>query len=469
MNTLPDNFVLDWGIIDWVIRICALVLLLPQRSPAAARSWLLLIFFLPIPGLALFLLIGSSRFPAWRTERFETLRPYFAKSSEALAAFAPTLDEIAATSRLATNIGFMPATGDNSVDLIEDYDAVIDQLVADIATASASVILLVYIFADDEIGRRVIEALRAAAKRGVQVRVMFDAVGSRPWQRSTSQLLIAAGVEVQQAMPFRLLRRLTRRDMRNHRKLFVIDGWIGYAGSQNIVANGFNKGIVNRELVARVTGPVVASMATLVCADWALEAGTPPERGVEPRASGGTAVAQLLPSGADYPLAGFETLLVSKLYEARDRVIIVTPYFVPDDNVKAAMATAAARGVIVDLVVSKVVDQAIVRLAQESYYDALLAAGIRIHLFREALLHAKTVLIDQQLAVVGSSNVDLRSFQLNEEASLLLYDGGSVAQVQAIQLGYLANSELLVLESWRRRPALRRLSENLARLLSPLL
>ena len=254
--TLPENFVLGWTIIDWVIRIGALVLLLPRRSPAAARSWLLLIFFLPIPGLTLFLLIGSSRFPAWRTERFDALRPFFAKSAEALAMFSPTLGGATATSRLAMTLGFMPATSDNTVELIEDYDAVIERLIADIGAARVSVHLLVYIFADDVIGRRVIGALGAAANRGLEVRVMFDAVGSRPWQRSTSRLLTAAGVEVQQAMPFRLLRRLTRRDMRNHRKLFVIDDRIGYAGSQNIVANGFNKGIINRELVARVMGPV---------------------------------------------------------------------------------------------------------------------------------------------------------------------------------------------------------------------
>ena len=469
MITLPNDFMLGWNTIDWIIRIAALVIMVPHRSPAAARSWLLLIFFLPIPGLMLFLLIGSSRFPAWRADRFRTLRPFFAQSAHSLAAFCPTLSEAAETSRLATTLGFMPATGGNKIELIDDYDAVIERLVADIAEASVSVHLLVYIFADDETGCRVIDALGKAVERGVQVRVMFDAVGSRPWQRSTSRLLVAAGVEVQQAMPFRMLRRRTRRDMRNHRKLFVVDGRIGYAGSQNVVANGFNKGIINRELVVRVTGPVVASMDTLVRADWALETGTSPEGGVESRASGKTAVAQLLPSGADYPLAGFETLLVSQLYQARDRVIIVTPYFVPDENVTAAMVTAAARGVIVDLVVSKIVDQAIVRLAQESYYDELLSSGVRIHLFQKALLHAKTVTIDAQLAVVGSSNVDLRSFQLNEEASLLLYDTRSIAEVRTLQLGYLVESDTLRLETWRQRSSKRRLLENFARLSSPLL
>jgi cardiolipin synthase A/B len=149
--------------------------------------------------------------------------------------------------------------------------------------------------------------------------------------------------------------------------------------------------------------------------------------------------------------------------------VIVTPYFIPDGDVLGAMRTAVARGVEVDLVVSAVVDQPLVRLAQCSYYEGLMVAGVRIHLFRDELLHAKNVSFDRRLAIVGSSNVDLRSFQLNSEASLLLTDAPSVAQVEAVQQGYLANSDPLTRDAWRARPALRKLAENIARMMSPLL
>lgn len=454
---------------EWCVRIGALALVPLRRSPAAARAWLLLIFFLPVPGLLLLLAIGRPRFPAWRTERFRRLLPYFEQTARHLQPHAPALGEAAPIADLALRLGHMPATEGNEVELIDEYEAVIDRLIADIDAARRSVHILVYIFANDAVGRRVAAALGRAVARRLEVRVMFDPVGSHRWRRGTRAMLRAQGVDVREALPFRILRGRTRRDMRNHRKLFVIDGHIGYAGSQNIVARDFRRGIVNRELVARVTGPVVASMDAVVRGDWALETGSLPAHAPVIPEPAGEAVAQLLPSGATYPLEGFETLLIWQIHQARERVVIVTPYFIPDDDVLSAIYAATARGVEVDLVVSRVVDQRLVNLSQSSYYTGLLERGVRINLFPDYLLHAKNLLIDDRLAVVGSSNVDLRSFQLNEEASLLLYDAASIARVAAIQRGYLAASERLDPERWRRRSRLRRLGENIARLMNSLL
>ncbi|MBN8819905.1 MAG: cardiolipin synthase [Sphingomonas sp.] len=458
-----------WYALEWIIRIGALAVVPLRRTPAAARAWLLLIFFLPLPGLLLFMTIGSPRFPVWRRERFDALAPFFTGIAQSQRPYAPVLGSAAPIAALAKKLGHMPATGGNALLLIDDYDAVIDNLIADIDAAERSIHILVYIFADDGVGQRVAAALGGAVARGLDVRVLFDPIGSRPWRRGTQALLQAAGVQVRETLPVGLLRAPTRRDMRNHRKLFVIDDRIGYAGSQNIVAKDFRPGIVNRELVARVTGPVVASMAALVRGDWSLETGTPPEQALTVSPAKGDTFLQLLPSGADYPLAGFETLLVWQLHQARDHVIIVTPYFVPGEDVLAAMGTAVARGVTIDLVLSRVADQPLVRLSQSSFYDELLRAGVSIYLFPNQLLHAKTLSIDGTLAVVGSSNVDLRSFQLNQEASLLIYDAPSIAKVRAIQAGYLAAASRLSPDAWRARPRLRRLAENVARLVDSLL
>ena len=257
--------------------------------------------------------------------------------------------------------------------------------------------------------------------------------------------------------------------MRNHRKLFVIDGVIGYAGSQNIVAKDFRPGVVNHELVARMTGPIVSALEAVILMDWCLETNETPPQSLPVPAKCGSAILQLLPSGADYPLEGFQTLLVWQLHEARKRAIIVSPYFIPDQDVVSALQTAAARGVKVDIVVSQVVDQRLVNLAQRSYYDELLTCGVRIHEFRNYLLHAKNVSIDGDLGLIGSSNVDLRSFQLNEEVSLLLLDRSSVASLEKIQRNYLKQSDSLDLEQWRRRGHPAMLAENLARLGAPLL
>jgi cardiolipin synthase len=466
MLHLPDsNTGLAWYALEWAIRIGALAVVPLRRAPAATRGWLLLIFFLPVPGLLLFLLIGSPHFPKWRAGRFARLRPFFTQTAERLAAHAAKPQPVSA---LAAKLGRLPATTGNVIELIDGYDATITRLVADSDAATLHVHILVYIFADDATGGRVIGALGRAAARGVACRVMLDPVGSHRWARRSMAMLAAAGVDVRTALPFRLRNR-TRRDMRNHRKLWAIDGVIGYAGSQNIVDHSFRPGIFNRELVARVTGPIVAEIEAVVRADWYLETETLPCGVPDVPAPTGEAIAQLLPSGADYPLEGFETLLVWQIHQACERVLIATPYLIPDEDVLGAMRTAVARGVQVDLVVSQVVDQQLVNLAQCSYYDELMVAGVRVHRFRDELLHAKNMSIDGRLAIVGSSNVDLRSFQLNSEASLLLTDPGSVAQVEAVQQGYLANSDALTLDAWRARPALRKLAENIARQMSPLL
>jgi cardiolipin synthase len=466
---MSSHIDLIWYASEWIIRIGALLVVPQRRAPSATRAWLLLIFFLPLPGLLLFLLIGRPRFPVWRKERFQSLTPYFHQAAAASRAHRADLGGREPIGALATALGHMPPTAGNTVELIDVYDSVIDKLEADIEGARNSIHLLVYIFADDRVGQRIAAALGRAVARGVEARVMFDPVGSHLWRKGTLRLLRDQGVDVREALPWRILRGRSRRDMRNHRKLFVIDGRIGYAGSQNLVAKDFRPGVVNHELVARVAGPVVGAMEAIVRGDWSLETGILPDRPIIVPDATGTALAQLLPSGADYRLEGFESLLVWQIHQACTRIVMVTPYFIPDEDVLGALRTAVARGVSVDIVLSEVVDQKLVNLSQSSYYEDLLDAGVKLHLYRGFLLHAKNVGIDGRLAIVGSSNVDLRSFQLNQEASLLLYDDASVAQVDAIQRGYLAGSDSVGLEDWRRRPLSRKLAENIARLFNSLL
>jgi cardiolipin synthase len=468
---LPESeFGIAYYSVEWVVRIGALLTVPFRRTPAAARAWLLLIFFLPVPGLLLFLTIGSPRFPAWRRDRFRQLDPLFADLNRDLLACAPTPggepEDVVA---LARSLGTMPATAGNAISFITDYDAAIAHLIADIEAARLHVRILVYIFANDAVGKAVAAALGRAVRRGVRCQVMFDPVGSLQWNKGVHRLLASEGVEVTAALPLRWIRGRTRRDMRNHRKLFVIDGAIGYVGSQNIVARDFKPGIVNQELVARVTGPVVAEMEALVRADWYMETQVLPDAALPVPAQTGEAVAQLLPSGATYPVEGFQALLVWQLHEARSHVVLVTPYFIPDDDILSAMRTAAMRGVRIDVIVSAVADQPLVHFAQCSYYAELLAVGIHIHLYRDRLLHAKAVSIDGKLAIVGSSNVDLRSFQLNEEVSLLLFDTASVNAVEAILRQYMGASDTLDRQSWLNRPFPRKIAENIARMVGSLL
>lgn len=465
-----EHLALGYFLLEWSIRL-AMVFIVPlRRPPAAAQSWLLLVFFLPLPALVLYRLIGRPRFPAWRQQRFAEAR--FARRATA-SALPPPAEAPPEIAELAERLGEFPATTATALRLIADYDASIDALVADIEAAERQVYLLTYIFADDATGRKVVAALGRAVARGVEVRVLLDAMGSRPWARHTLRRLAAAGVPHRQVLPMRWwtsLRR-ARADLRNHRKIAVIDGRFAYVGSQNIVDRDFRRGIVNDELVARIEGPVVAAVAAVFACDWYLETReTLPAVPAETAASApARAPIQVMPSGPDYAIPGFERLLVALIHSSRSAVTIVTPYLIPDEALIAAFQTAVLRGVAVNLVVPQVVDQKLVRLAQRSFYDELMTIGIRIHRYRHHLLHAKHVTVDGRVGVIGSGNADLRSFMLNAEISLLLYDRAEVADLLAHQAECMARSDRLDLDDWRQRAPLTRLAENLARLVSPLL
>jgi cardiolipin synthase len=356
--------------------------------------------------------------------------------------------------------------------LLSDYDRTIDRIVGDIAEAKNHVHLLYYIFADDATGRKVAAALTAAAKRGVRCRMLVDALGSRGFRKRLGPELRAAGVEVHELLPPRWFRwDAARKDLRNHRKIVVIDGRIGYVGSQNIVDAKFKEGITYEELVARVTGPAVVQLQGVFLADRYFETDNVlhrPELFPEFAPARGSA-AQMLPSGPGYAQANNRRLFVALIYAAHSRVVITTPYFIPDDTLLEAMKTAVQRGVEVHLVVSRKADQLLVGLAQKSYYGELLAGGVKIHLYREKFLHAKFFTIDDTIAVIGSSNMDLRSFQLNAEISLIVYDPRVAGELRTLQERYFAAADLLTPEEWRDRPFLARTTQNIARLVDSVL
>jgi cardiolipin synthase len=473
--------VTTWGTVflasEWVIRLGMLIVVPFRRSPAVAKGWLLLVFFEPWIGLLVYLLIGRPTYPRWRSRRFarlpELLRPVLARLESTLQRFRPASPaDVPPAAVLVQKLGNLRLLCDNTVELLPDYEGAIDRLVADIDRAAHHVHLLYYIFADDATGARVIAALHRAVERGVACRVLVDFLGSRKWARSLGEKLAAAGVQAHRVLPVGLLRLgSARADLRNHRKVAVIDGRIGYTGSQNLVDASFKPGNTFEEMVVRVTGPVVLQLQAVFVSDWFVETEEmldSPEIAPEP-AETGTIMAQVMPSGPDYPATNVQRLVVALVHAAQERVVLTTPYFIPDDPLLVALETAVQRGVEVHLVVSRWPDQVLVSLAQKSYYQQLLEAGIHIHLYREKFLHAKHLSIDGAITVIGSSNMDIRSFVLNAEVSLVVYDARVTAQLREHQERYFAGSDSLSLAKWGNRPLLAKVSENLARLLSPLL
>lgn len=463
--------------VEWAIRLMMIVVVPFRRSAEASRSWLLLVFFLPIPALIIYLLIGRPTYPAWRRRRFGRLNAVLSAASKEIRhsqyCRRPELPaNLAGPAALIEKLSHFPALSGNEIEFVSDYGAVIDRLIADIDVSRETVHLMFYIFVDDETGRRVIDALDRAARRGIKCRVLIDALGSRRWARSVSTQLAAAGVQVQLALRVGIFRRgSARADLRNHRKIAVVDGRIGYVGSQNITNAEFRSGLINEELVARVVGPVIVELQAVFVADWYMETG---EKLDAPalfphNAPGAKVTAQVLASGPDYPDAGIGHLMVALVHGANKRIVLTTPYFVPDEALLQALKIAALRGIEVHLVVSSRVDQFLVSLAQRSYYAEILAAGIKIHLYEGRFLHAKHVTFDGDIALIGSSNLDIRSFVLNAEISLVAYAPEVLDELRRVQARYFATSTDLALESWEKRSVFRKIGENIARLASPLL
>lgn len=460
-------------IVDWTIRIAALWWIPSRSRPAAARSWLLLVGFVPLLGLPLYLVLGQPWVSRERRERQARASQRIREEQRPLAALrAPDDVGGAAIAPLIERLGgFMPMRG-NAIELLDDYDASLARLIADLDGARHEAHLLYYLMFDDAVGAAVAEALLRASARGVRCRLLLDAVGAKPGLRAWTRRLRAGGVEVRPMLAGGLVwRRSARMDMRNHRKLAVIDGGIGYTGSQNLAAPVFVSGHPNRELVVRARGPVVAQLAALFASDWYLETGealaVPPPVADDDMAD--DMVAQVLPSGPAYPFENARDCVVALLQRARRRAVLATPYFVPDDATLGALRIAALSGVEVVLILSYTSNQRLAAWAQASYFEELLAAGVRIVRHRPRFLHAKHLSIDEDVALIGSINLDIRSFALNAEVGMLCYGREVVDRLHAIEAVCIADGEQVDAERWRRRPGWQRTRDGLARLADSLI
>lgn len=460
---------------DWAIRLVMLPIVPTRRSPEAAKGWLLFIFFLPWVGLLLYLLIGRPRLPRWRLERrgqyIDLIEPVRQRMSGLPQIAAPEVDsQYQPSVRLATDLGMLHNLGGNSVELLTDYRGTIDRIAADIDAALHHVHLCFYIFGDDARSAIVIDALGRAVARGVICRVLVDAFGSRPSRRTLLPKLQALGVAARVALPVRMGRKTARFDLRNHRKIVVIDGAVGYTGSQNMVSADFKPGLTYSELMVRIKGPSALQLQAVFGSDWFVESG---EFIGEPAfplpVIAGRTPAQVLPNGPSSSTQRALRMVVNLIYSATRRVVVTTPYFIPSQSLQDALETAVHRGAEVHLIVDDHIDQFFVGNAQRSYYESLLLAGVRIHAYTEAFLHTKAVSIDGQMAWIGSCNLDMRSFELNEEVVALFFDPDIAAQLVAIEEGYMRGSHQITLDQWRKRPFVQELTQNLTRLVSPLL
>jgi len=461
----------------WAVSLVLVPVLAHRYTPAKALAWLAVMFAVPWVGLVLFLMFAANPLGRRRIVRYREAL----EGSTAAARFVQIERRIPkghvpaalqAIARAAEACGALPADGGNAVEFSAQHEQTLEWLLGDIDAATSHVHLLFYIFGDDRVGRRVAEALKRAAARGVACRVVADALGSRPFLRHVAPALESKGIRVVPAMRFNPLKgRLARLDLRNHRKIAVIDGRVGYIGSWNIINPGFRpraRGLY-RDLMARVQGPAVLHLQLLFLEDWSLEAGecsTSDDVLVKPERAGDV-VAQLLPSGPLYPFPPVRDQAVELLGLARRRVVLTTPYLIPDEAVILAMRLAAQRGVEVNVIVPARSDSRLIDAAGRAYSADLAEMKVRVHCYGGGFLHAKSMTVDDEIGMLGSANFDMRSFGLNIEANLILYTAAAVKALREIQDQYLAQSVPFG-EQWKGRGWLRRIADDTAKLISPL-
>ena len=485
MDTSGTNLV--WiiaALVDFAIKIAALIIIPRRRKPTAAMAWLLAIFLIPYVGIILYLLIGTFKLPKKRRDEQaridqvirENVREKGLETTD--DSWPRWFQRVVQQNETLTGI---PASFGNQATLLGDYQGSIDAMAAEIDTATTWVHVEFFIVAWDDTTRGFFSAMERAVARGVTVRLLADHLPSAkiPGSKETFAELDRIGVKWSWMLPVQIFKgKYQRPDLRNHRKLVVVDGRVGFMGSQNLIARTYDspknikRGLQWQELMTRLTGPVVAGVNTVFLSDWFIETGERltehvPANEIAHSTAPDALLCQVVPSGPGYETENNLRMFLSLIYGATEKVIITSPYFVPDEAMVYAITTACQRGLEVQLFVSEQADQWLVGHAQRSYYSDLLEAGVRIFMYPAPyILHAKHMSIDDDIAFIGSSNMDIRSFSLNAESSLLVRGESFVRGMREVEQGYRDAGRELTLDAWRKEPLKATFFDGLARLTS---
>ena len=466
-----------------VLALIVRVLLRPHREPASRIAWIVVIITLPMLGILAYLLLGETNIGRRRVARMREVISQLPDVTDAAGADAANLQadvprRYAHLFQVGKTVNGFAPVGGNRARLMQDSNATIASMVADIDAAKEHVHLMFYIWLPDNNGCKVVDALKRAATRGLTCRAMADGMGSRSMIDSEHwQAMRAAGVRLAIALQIGnlLLRPLKGRiDLRNHRKIVVIDNLITYCGSQNCADPEFRikaKYAPWVDAMMRFEGPIARQNQYLFASDWEAETGeeiSPLLRQPVPSMQPGLP-AQVIGTGPTVRYSAMPEMFETLMYAARRELVITTPYYVPDESMQGALCASARRGVDTTIVFPARNDSWIVAAASRSYYCELLAAGVRIFEYQGGLLHTKSLTLDGEVTLIGSANMDRRSFELNYENNILFYDRSLTADMRQRQQEYLARSHLVdakVVAAW---PMKRRLWNNTIAMLGPLL
>ncbi len=473
-------------VLDWALRIgFALHIVMRRMRVGVSLAWLMIVLTFPVAGPVIYLLLGINWLGLargkWAAKMQSHYQAWLARHQPwVFTGWGDSLSDPAQLSRIITAASGELPLGGNGLTLLRSSTETFQAMIADIDQAKSSCNMEFYIWETGGLADDFSESLRKAALRGVQVRILVDAVGSRSFLKSEPcRQLREAGAEVRVALPVSPIRSLFYRlDLRMHRKILIVDDCIGYVGSQNLADPklfrkhaGFGQWI---DAMTRVAGPSVDTLSMVFFEDWHFEQAdfaisSQWESARPVPAVGGSAAVQMIPSGPGMDSEVISQILINALYMADRRLVITTPYFVPDDSLQRALISAARRGVDVTLIVPQLVDSRLVRIASRPFLVELAQKGVKVAQFQAGMLHTKSITVDDDTSFLGSLNLDPRSIGLNFELIMAVYDDAFTQDLVSLQQSYIDQSQLLRPETLEPERFAERFVESCVRLLAPLL
>ncbi len=476
MNTLWAVLFVEGYLVT--LLLVPIVVLQKRRQSVATLAWIMAIIMLPYFGTILFLFFGINR-----VERRAALKQAARRRLDALLpppAPHQLLPDEAATPleshlmRLLTRVSQMHATYDNAVEILSDTNRTLGLIEQSIHNATKSIHLEYYIWRADRTGRRLRDLLIDKARQGVEVRFLFDGLGSIFLGRKFLKPMRAAGIQVACALPGPSLRERWSFNLRNHRKIVVVDGEIGFTGGMNIgdeyIGRDRRLGFW-RDTHLRLRGPAVRNLQQIFAEDWFFATGEA-LTGAQwhpPAEAAGDVVSQVIAGGPDGPHDVFHSLFFAAINEAQERISLATSYFIPTPSLATALETAALRGVRVRLMVPGIADHQWMVVAGRAWYETLLRSGVEIYEFKKGPLHAKTLTVDGVWSLVGSPNFDSRSLLLNFEVAVALYGPRCARELEEQFSDDLAHAPRVDLEQFERRGIWYKLAEQSLKLFAPIL
>ena len=449
------------------------VVISENRNPVRSLAWVTVLMFLPVIGLALYLFFGRSikikaviskrmRRKLMRKERIKQVEiPKLPLSNES--------KQLVKLGQSLTGSIYFPG---NDVEIFTEGKEMFARLIDDLTNAKKYIDLQFYIFEDDNIGKEISHILIEKAKQGVEVRVIYDHVGCFKVSKRFYREMAEAGIEVHPFFKVTFPEFATRINWRNHRKIVVIDGETGYIGGMNIADRYISTpGNTWRDTHLRLKGKCIFGLAYSFGSDWAFM-GLPPfneEISNYAPAIGDEAGIQIMTSGPFGQWHNIALMFLKAIGNAKKLIYIETPYFLPTESLLKALQTAALSKVDVRIIIPRKPDSIMLRLASGSYIGQCLKSGIKIYFYEPGMLHAKSIIIDDEISTTGSTNFDFRSMEYNFECNAFIYSKTINARMKEIFLADIENSTRITSTVWRHRPFTQKLKESFIRLLSPVL